>query len=74
MNQSRRSDSGAKAPDTPPEWAAEIAVDEALARRLIGEQFPELELRSLSLLGQGWDMTVWLVDDEWCSASHAARW
>lgn len=45
------------------EWAAEVTVDEALARRLIGTQFPELEPRSLRLLGQGWDMTVWLVDD-----------
>ena len=47
------------------EWAAEVTVDEALARRLIGTQFPDLELRSLTLLGQGWDMTVWLVDDRW---------
>ena len=47
------------------EWAAEVTVDEALARRLIGAQFPDLELRSLSPLGQGWDMTVWLVDDQW---------
>jgi aminoglycoside phosphotransferase (APT) family kinase protein len=47
------------------EWAAEITVDESLARRLIGTQFPELELRSVTLLGRGWDMTVWLVDDQW---------
>jgi aminoglycoside phosphotransferase (APT) family kinase protein len=47
------------------EWAAEVSVDEELARRLIGAQFPDLELRSMQLLGQGWDMTVWLVDSEW---------
>ncbi len=47
------------------EWAAEVTVDEALARRLIRTQFPELELRSLRLLGEGWDTTVWLVDDGW---------
>ena len=47
------------------EWAAEVTVDEALARRLIGAQFPELELASVRLLGQGWDMTVWLVDEQW---------
>jgi aminoglycoside phosphotransferase (APT) family kinase protein len=47
------------------EWAAEVTVDEDLARRLIGAQFPELELRSLRLLGQGWDTTVWLVDEAW---------
>jgi hypothetical protein len=47
------------------EWAAEVTVDEALARRLIRAQFPDLELRSACLLGQGWDMTVWLVDERW---------
>jgi aminoglycoside phosphotransferase (APT) family kinase protein len=47
------------------EWSAEVTVDEALARRLIREQFPDVELRSLRLLGEGWDMTVWLVDEEW---------
>jgi aminoglycoside phosphotransferase (APT) family kinase protein len=47
------------------EWAAEVTVDEALARRLIRTQFPELELRSLRLLGEGWDTTVWLVDNGW---------
>jgi aminoglycoside phosphotransferase (APT) family kinase protein len=47
------------------EWAAEVTVDEALARRLIGDQFPELEVGSLRLLGEGWDTTVWLVDAKW---------
>ena len=48
-----------------PEWDAEERVDEALARRLIAEQFPELEARDLQLLGEGWDTMVWLVDDRW---------
>src|SRR5579862_8163188 len=47
------------------EWAAEVTVDEALARRLIQAQFPGLELRSIHPLGQGWDMTVWQVDEHW---------
>jgi aminoglycoside phosphotransferase (APT) family kinase protein len=47
------------------EWAAEVTVDETLARRLLETQFAELELRSLRLLGQGWDVTAWLVDDAW---------
>ena len=47
------------------EWAAEVTVDEGLARRLIRAQFSDLELRSMRPLGQGWDMTVWLVDDHW---------
>lgn len=48
-----------------PEWRAEVVVGPELARRLIGEQFPEVELRSLRLLGEGWDNTVWLVDECW---------
>jgi aminoglycoside phosphotransferase (APT) family kinase protein len=47
------------------EWAPEVVVDEGLARALIGEQFPEVEQRSLQLLGAGWDNTVWLVDERW---------
>jgi aminoglycoside phosphotransferase (APT) family kinase protein len=47
------------------EWAPEVRVDEPLARRLIAEQFPDLEQQSFRLLGEGWDNTVWLVDDEW---------
>ena len=47
------------------EWSPEVVVDEALARTMIGEQFPEVEQRSLRLLGAGWDNTVWLVDEEW---------
>jgi aminoglycoside phosphotransferase (APT) family kinase protein len=47
------------------EWSAEIIVEERLARRLVGEQFPELGPRSIQLLGEGWDNTVWLVDNEW---------
>lgn len=48
-----------------PEWSPEIVVDEPLARRLLRTQFPELELRSLRLAGEGWDNTAWLVDERW---------
>jgi aminoglycoside phosphotransferase (APT) family kinase protein len=47
------------------EWTAELTVDEQLARRLIGEQFPELAARKARLLAEGWDNTVWLVDETW---------
>lgn len=47
------------------EWTAELTVDEELARRLIGEQFPELAARKARLLAEGWDNTVWLVDETW---------
>lgn len=46
-------------------WSAEVTVDEDLARRLIAGQFPQVELGSMRLLGEGWDNTVWLVDDRW---------
>ncbi len=47
------------------EWSAEVAIDEALVRRVLGGQFPQLELRSVRLLGEGWDNAVWLVDERW---------
>jgi aminoglycoside phosphotransferase (APT) family kinase protein len=46
------------------EWSAEVTVDAELARRLIREQF-KWEVGSLRLLGEGWDNTVWLVDERW---------
>lgn len=42
-------------------WAAEVVVGAAAARRLIDSQFPELESARIELLGEGWDMTVYLV-------------
>ena len=48
-----------------PEWRAELEIDAALVRRLLAEQFPELELTSLQLVGEGWDNAVWLVDRRW---------
>jgi aminoglycoside phosphotransferase (APT) family kinase protein len=46
------------------EWAAEIAVDEALVRRLLADQFG-LEPSALRLLAAGWDNSVWLADEHW---------
>jgi aminoglycoside phosphotransferase (APT) family kinase protein len=48
-----------------PEWSADVEVDAALVRRLVGDQFPELELRSLRPLAEGWDNAVWVVDERW---------
>lgn len=47
-----------------PEWDSEIEVGEDLARALIAEQFPYLEVSSLRRVGEGWDNTVWATDDE----------
>ena len=47
------------------EWAPEVTVSEELARRLIAAQFPQVRLGSMTLLGEGWDNTVWLADGRW---------
>ena len=47
------------------EWSATVEVDAAIVRALIGEQFPEVELRSARKLAEGWDNTVWVVDERW---------
>ena len=46
-----------------PEWSAEVAVDAALVGRLVAGQFPEVALRSVGLLAEGWDNTVWWWTD-----------
>jgi aminoglycoside phosphotransferase (APT) family kinase protein len=45
-------------------WSPEVTVDEPLARRLLC-QFPRLRLDVLRCIGEGWDNTVWLVDEQW---------
>ena len=47
------------------EWSPERIVDEALARRLIGAQYPELADAPMTLLGAGTILLVTLlvVDD-----------
>jgi aminoglycoside phosphotransferase (APT) family kinase protein len=47
-----------------PDWTAELVVDEELARRLLA-QFPELEAESVRPFAEGWDYTIWLVDETW---------
>ncbi len=44
-------------------WDPAHGVDEALARALIGGQFPELADAELAPLGAGWDNTVWRAGD-----------
>jgi aminoglycoside phosphotransferase (APT) family kinase protein len=45
-------------------WAPEVVVDEALVRSLLG-QFPELEGAPLRKLDEGWDNSVWVVDERY---------
>lgn len=48
-----------------PEWDAEVAIDGTLVRALLAEQFPGLDASSARLLGEGWDNSVWVVEERW---------
>ena len=56
------------------EWSPEQVVDESLARRLIGSQFPQLAGAAIEPLGEGWDSTVWLVDGRWSFRFPRREW
>lgn len=45
-------------------WTPEIEVDAALVARLLG-RFPGVAGRTVRRLSEGWDRSVWLVDDQW---------
>jgi aminoglycoside phosphotransferase (APT) family kinase protein len=45
------------------EWDAEFEVDEALARTLIAERYPALDVSVLERVGEGWDNVVWATAD-----------
>ena len=48
-----------------PDWDPDVVVDETLVRGLLEKQFPELATSTVRFLGQGWDNSVWVVDDRW---------
>ena len=48
-----------------PEWDPDITIDEALVRSLLAEQFPQLDASSARFFGEGWDNSVWVVEDRW---------
>jgi len=47
-----------------PTWTAELVVDERLVHRLI-TQFPGLDAESLRPFAEGWDYSIWVVDERW---------
>jgi aminoglycoside phosphotransferase (APT) family kinase protein len=47
------------------EWSAEVTVDAPLVRQLIAGQFPQLDVGSLRPLAEGWDNSVWLLEESW---------
>ncbi len=47
------------------QWTAEVEVTAPFAAALIGEQFPDLGARPVTLLATGWDNTAFVVDGQW---------
>ena len=47
-----------------PTWSAERTVDEPLVRRLL-TQFDEVEASSIERVSEGWDYSIWLIDERW---------
>ncbi|MGN6431711.1 MAG: phosphotransferase [Gaiellaceae bacterium] len=45
-------------------WTAELVVDEALVRQLLA-QFQGLDAESLRPFAEGWDYSIWVVDERW---------
>ena len=45
-------------------WSAIHPVDEARARELLADAFPELDLARVEPVGQGWDNNAYLVGGE----------
>jgi len=48
-----------------PQWTPEIAIDAALARRLIARRFPQFAALPVTQFGNGWDNAAFLVGDEY---------
>lgn len=46
-------------------WTPDIEVTAPLARRLIESQFPALRIARLDAVAEGWDNTVFRVNDSW---------
>ena len=46
-------------------WAAERVIGRNRARRLIQSQFSSLDSGAIEPLGEGWDHTVWAVEQRW---------
>jgi aminoglycoside phosphotransferase (APT) family kinase protein len=44
-------------------WTPEIEIDDEIAKRLLRNRFPELELLNLNLLGSGWDNQAYLINN-----------
>jgi aminoglycoside phosphotransferase (APT) family kinase protein len=49
----------------PEPWAPERVVDAELARALIEAQFPQLAPVRADRLGEGWDNTVFSINEAW---------
>lgn len=47
------------------DWEGEIVVEESLVRALLTEQFPEIDAGSARPIAEGWDYSVWALEERW---------
>lgn len=45
-------------------WKTEIVIDERLVSAALGADFPDLDVQSISFLGEGWNSSAFLVNDD----------
>lgn len=46
------------------QWEAQQIIEPPMALQLIREQFPELPVKNIRLLGAGWDNTAFIIDEQ----------
>ncbi len=46
-------------------WASEIHIDQVLVTQAVRADFPELDVHTIRALGEGWNSSAFLVNDEW---------
>lgn len=47
-------------------WENKIQIDEQSVKDILHLNVPDIEVDTISLLGEGWDNTTWLVNNQWC--------
>lgn len=45
-------------------WTPDVELTEDIARRLIEGRFPQLDVRSIQRIGEGWDNAAYLINSE----------
>jgi aminoglycoside phosphotransferase (APT) family kinase protein len=49
---------------TTPEWHPDIDISETVIKNILANQFPQIIINSIKLIGEGWDNRVYLVNEQ----------